>query len=371
MTKPAKTNPAIKSDRLKKLFREMVNIYSPSGMEYDITEFLAGYLHDKGLPVTLREVNEGRRNVEVVFRDSQLDLAFIGHIDTVPAFDIENYEYKDRDGIVSGLGTSDMKSGCAAMIEAFVSKYESGDMPHNCGLFLVVGEEESGDGTAALLKARNFPWAIVAEPTNLVPCLGHYGYLEMLVRVYGTRRHASMAGREYNAIFSMLSMLMKLCETIQLEYPAVILNIRDIHSSESGFAVPGSCEAFVDLHIPPGVGDPKLFARKLKKIVTGNLSGDTITGFEIEFPIQADGYELADAGMLPEILKSSYHKHDMDWMPGAFNSHSDASLLIEVGCKPIILGPGQLEKAHTRDESVELDQVIAAAELYRTILDSL
>ncbi len=370
MTKAVKSTE-IKSERLKKLFRDIVNIYSPSGKEYEITEYLAGYLHDRGLPVTLREVNEGRRNVEVVFADSQIDVAFIGHIDTVPAFDIENYEYKDRDGVVSGLGTADMKSGCAAMIEAFISQHESGNMPKNCGLFLVVGEEESGDGTAALLEARKFPWAIVAEPTNLMPCLLHFGYLEMLIRVYGTRRHASMAGREYNAIFSMLRMLLKVCETIQQEYPTVVLNIRDIHSSEAGFAVPGSCEAFIDLHIPPGVGDPKLFARKLKKLVTSNLAGDTITGFEIEFPIQADGYELPDSGMLPDILKKSYQQHNIEWTPSAFNSHSDANLLIEIDCKPIILGPGQLEKAHTRDESVELEQVIKAAKLYRSILGNM
>ncbi len=367
----AKTSTGIKSERLRKLFRDMVNIYSPSGKEYEITEYLATYLHEKKLPVTLREVDEGRRNVEVVFKESKLEVAFIGHIDTVPAFDIENYEYKDRDGEISGLGTADMKSGCAAMIEAFVSKYESGTIPQNCGLFLVVGEEESGDGTAALIKSRSFPWAIVAEPTNLVSCLGHYGYLEMLVSIYGTRRHASMAGREYNAIFSMLNMLMKLCETIQNKYPLAVLNIRDIHSSESGFAVPGSCEACIDLHIPPEYESPKAFARKLKKLVSDNLSGDSITGCEIEFPIVADGYNLEDTGYIPEILKNTYKQHNMEWSPGYFNSHSDANLLIEIGCKPIILGPGQLEKAHTRDESVQIDQVIKAAEIYRTILDNL
>ena len=367
----AKTTVGIKNDRLKKLFRDMVNIYSPSGKEYEITEFLATYLHEKELPVTLREVNEGRRNVEVVFQESNLDVAFIGHIDTVPAFDIENYEYRDREGEVFGLGAADMKSGCAAMIEAFVSKYQSGCMPQNCGLFLVVGEEESGDGTAALIKSKSFPWAIIAEPTNLVSCLGHYGYLEMLVRVYGTRRHASMAGREYNAIYSMLNMLMKLCETIQTQYPLVVLNIRDIHSSESGFAVPGSCEAYIDLHIPPDCESPKAFARKLKKLVSANLSGDSITGCEIDFPIIADGYNLDDSGMIPEILRKTYKQHNMEWSPGSFNSHSDANLLIEIGCKPIIFGPGQLEKAHTRDESVQLEQVIKAAEMYRTILDNL
>ena len=87
-------HPRIHRERLKSLLCDMVDIYSPSGKEEEICEFLAGYLYDKGLPVTQREVSEGRRNIEVVFSDARPDIAFVGHIDTVPAFDIERYESK-------------------------------------------------------------------------------------------------------------------------------------------------------------------------------------------------------------------------------------------------------------------------------------
>lgn len=357
----------IQEDRLREVLRDMVNIYSPTGKEGQITEYLAGYLHECGLPVTLREVTEGRRNVEVLFGGGPPEIAFIGHIDTVPAFDIEDYEYEEQDGQVFGLGTADMKGGCAAMIEAFVSVCRSGQCPENAALFLVVGEEEYGDGTAALLEAMSFPWAIVAEPTNLVPCLGHYGYLEMLVRAFGRRRHASMAGREYNAIFHMLRMLLRVGGMLEAEYPEAVMNIRSVHSSEAGFAVPGSCEAWLDLHFKPSQ-EVEVISQKLKELVEECLSGNAVTAHEIEFPTLASGYQIEEDNVLCNILKQAYQQQNMPWQPGAFQSHSDANLLREAGCSPVILGPGLLAKAHTRDEAISMDQVIAASELYRQIL---
>ncbi len=362
--------PKINRARLKTLVQDMVDIYSPSGKEEEITEFLAGYLYDKDLPVTQREVSEGRRNIEVVFSDARPEVAFIGHIDTVPAFDIERYEYREKRGWIYGLGTADMKAGCAAMIEAFVSYVQAGGRPERTALFLVVGEEESGDGTAALLEARSFPWAIVGEPTELMPCLAHYGYIEMLVQAVGTRRHASMAGREYNAIMAMLRMLLRLGGLMEADHPEAILNIRDIHSSESGFAVPGSCEAGLDVHIPPTTHAHR-FAKKLEAVAAECLTGSSVTDYSIQFPIITKGYRLKDAGLLPEALEAVYDRLKLDWQPESFKSHSDANLLREAGCKPIILGPGQLTQAHTRDESVRFSQVVDAARIYLELLNEL
>lgn len=357
----------IREDRLKDLLCRMVDIYSPSGKEEELVAFLADYLEHQGLPVTLREVTEGRFNVEVVAAGSDPDTAFCGHIDTVPAYDIERYESDERDGQIFGLGTADMKAGCAAMVEAFVAFAESGSLPQRSGLFLVVGEEEVGDGTQALLSERNFSSAIVAEPTGLRPCLSHYGYIEMLVRAFGTRRHASMAGREYNAIFAMLRMLLRMGGVLEADYPEAILNIRDLHSSESGFAVPDRCEAWVDLHIPPRT-DPKRFAEELEQLAGDSLTGSAVNGHAIEFPSLFRGYRLEETAPFPSLVERVFLSQGMDWSPGAFKSHSDASLMRQAGCDPVVLGPGHLAKAHTRDESVPIDQVVTSSRLFFELL---
>jgi len=60
--------------------------------------------------------------------------------------DLDDYGFYQEDDVIYGLGTADMKAGCAAMMEAFtVLSQKSGAAPP-VGLALVVGEEENGYG---------------------------------------------------------------------------------------------------------------------------------------------------------------------------------------------------------------------------------
>ena len=361
---------AINRNRLLSLFRDMVDIYSPSGREEELAAFLEQTLRGTGLTVEKQPVDETRSNLLVSAGGKKTDTLFLGHIDTVPAYDIEHYGFLEKDGVCFGLGTADMKSGCAAMLEAFMTAAEQGVLPQSALLALVVGEEETGDGTQALLTSRSFQSALVAEPTGLQPCLAHFGYAELLVRTFGYRRHAAMSDRETNAIRALLRFLIRLEERIENEEPSTVLNIRDLHSSESGFAVPDRCAAAVDLHIPPGMS-ARGYAAGLEAFVSEALAGSHVSSYQVEFPTLADGFEIEPGGVLPRALRSIFQALEKEWNPVAFRSHSDANLLRDAGCQPLILGPGQLAKAHTRDESVEFGQVAVAAEIYRRLLTGL
>ncbi len=353
--------------RLYNLFRDLVDIYSPSNREEEITAFLSAFLEEHGLPVSYQQVDDTRSNLIVCSGDHPQRL-FLGHLDTVPAYDIEQYSFNEHDGLCCGLGTADMKSGCAAMVEAFICAAENATLPPQTALALVVGEEEAGDGTQVLLQAHRFQTALVAEPTDLRPCLEHYGYVELLVRAFGYRRHAAMSNRDTNAIRAMLRLLIQLEDRIENEEPSTVLNIRDLHSSESGFAVPDRCAAAIDLHLPPGIS-ARRYAEQLRRFVSDALESSRASRHEIDFPTLADGFQIAADEPLPRALKEIFQTLERPWNPMAFHSHSDANLLCEAGCSPLILGPGQLSKAHTRDESVAFEQVVAAAEIYARLLD--
>jgi len=63
-------------------------------------------------------------------------------------------------------------------------------------------------------------------------------------------------------------------------------------------------------------------------------------------------------------LKAAFLQQGLGWEPLAFPSHSDANQLWTAGVKPIILGCGQLELAHSPQEWVSFNQVCTAAEIY-------
>ena len=359
----------IREERLISLTESLVNIYSPTGKELEVCEFLQAYLQKAGLPVELQEVEKDRHNLIIAPEGETPALCMNGHIDTVAASDYDSYEFYEEEGELYGLGTTDMKGGCAAMVEAFHAYYEdTGTLP-DALLSLVVGEEETGDGTTRLLEDYNFTWAIIGEPTNLKPCFNHYGYIEANLSTRGERMHAAMARQEVNAVHAMLGALLKLTDYLEAEKEDIIFNIRDVFSARSGFVVPDYCEAWLDLHIPPHypagtiIYDIEEFIRELfpKENVDEILNFTTLRS----------GYSLPEKGPFTKKLIESFEAEGAPWDTSFFPSDSDAIIFWENGVRPVILGPGTLEKAHREDESVNKKQLIDAAKLYYRILCSL
>lgn len=357
----------INLQRMKKLLQAMIDIYSPSGKEEELLAYLQTFLKKHGLPVTRQELDEGRCNLIVVPEDRAIELALIGHVDTVTAYDLEHYGYSQNNNQISGLGSADMKSGCAALIEAYVSAWQAGANRLKAGLILVVGEEEEGDGAARLLEDYHFPWALIAEPTQLTACLAHFGYIETQLTTRGQRRHASLANRRINPVESMLQALLAFTRHMTSQRPQGIYNIRDLLTSQSGFAVPDWCEAWIDVHLPPHTHTGDICA-EIEEVVQNSQTDNDHKLAEVRFHTIQEGYDLPEKGTLIQALNKIFTEMSLPWQPAAFQSHSDANQFWANGIKSVLLGPGSLTKAHVPDESVEWREVVKAAEIYLKLI---
>ena len=353
----------VNAKRLRRLLKRLLDIYSPSGKEEDIVDYLHGYMRRVGLPVQRQEVDENRHNLVVSLSGRESEVAFIGHIDTVPAYELEDFGTEEDGDLIKGLGAADMKGACAAMIEAFTCLLEHGVTEAPLALALVVGEEEKGDGAEALVKEYHFPWAIIGEPTDLKPCLRHYGYLEIRLNTRGRRLHASLAKKGGNAVEQMLRILLRLSRYLEQGPRNLIYNIRDLYSSGGGFVVPDGCEAWVDVHLPPTAPVSEI-SLEIEELISKERSAGPSVESSVHFTMVHSGYELPERGPVIEALKASFSEQALAWEPLAFPSHSDANQLWMAGVKPIILGCGRLEKAHSPDEGVAFEQVLGAAEIY-------
>ena len=356
----------VQPERLKGLLKDLVDIYSPSGKEEEVARFAAEYLEKQGLTVTRQEVDENRFNLIVLPEGvDEVDVCFVGHLDTVTAYDLEDYGFYEEGDTVFGLGTTDMKAGCAAMMEAFaVLAGKRGTFPP-VGLALVVGEEGDNDGAKALIREYSFQWALVGEPTNLGACLRHYGYLEVLLRTRGKRAHSSMPELGQNAIETMLRLLLQVTDYATSLPHGLVYNIRQLSGFPSGFVVPDVCEAWLDLHLPP---DSRIDVLKTELEQLVEAAGQSIPGLDayIRFEDTYSGYGISQERALIKKLKEVYGKMSLPWEPQDFRSHSDGNVLWAAGVDPIIVGPGRLEAAHTPEELVSFSQVVKAARLYAT-----
>ncbi|MCJ7523289.1 MAG: M20/M25/M40 family metallo-hydrolase [Dehalococcoidia bacterium] len=360
LRKPLQVQP----DRLKSLLKSLIDIYSPSGKEEELLEYSEHYLKEHGLIAVRQEVDENRFNIIVLPEGiEEIDLCFVGHVDTVAARDLEDYAFSEEEDTIYGLGATDMKAGCAAMIEAFtVLATQSSDFPP-VGLALVVGEEEDGDGAKTLVREYNFQWAVVGEPTDLAPCLGHYGYLEVLLRTRGKRAHSSMPEFGQNAIETMLKLLLQVTEYTTSLPHGVVYNIRELSGFPGGFVVPDICETWIDLHLPPDTRIDVLKTELEQLIEKAEKSIPDLDAY-IRFEDTYSGYRISWERSLAKKLKSVFAKTSLPWEPQDFRSHSDGNILWAAGVDPIILGPGRLERAHGPEESVSFSQVVQTAQLY-------
>lgn len=361
----------VQSDRLKNLLKDLVNIYSPTGKEGEVLKYAEEYLKSKNLPISKQEVDENRFNLIVLpEKRDEIGLCFVGHLDTITAHDLEDFGFHEEGDTIFGLGTADMKAGCAAMIEAFTVLANIGGSFPPVGLALVVGEEEDSDGAKTLVREFSFPWAVVGEPTNMVPCLGHYGYLEVLLRTRGKRAHSSMPELGKNAIETMLKLLLQLTEYIISRSDGLVYNVRQLSGFPGGFVVPDICEAYLDLHLSPN-SRVDILKAELEQLVKTASKGIPYLDAYLKFEETYSGYQISQERPLVKILKKVYEKMSLPWEPQDFRSHSDGNVLWSAGVDPIILGPGRLETAHTAEESVSFDQVITAAQLYLNLALSL
>ncbi len=367
----------IDDERLIALLSEAVEIYSPSFAEEPATQVFAARLEEAGIsyirqpvPPPDGPVTEQRANLLVELGPQPPQLMWVGHVDTVPYMDDEENSIRREGDVLHGLGTADMKSGCAAIVEALIATVESG-LPLRRGLSvaLVVGEEEYGDGSEALLRRVTAPLTVIGEPTGLAACVNHFGYYESRLMARGTRAHAALPEVGASAIHAMLEWMQRVLERSRsVEFAdRMVINFREIRGGTGLFAVAEQCEAAIDVHVPPGIA-----AAEVEALLEAARSQAAAThpGCELgwEQVYWAAGYANAPDDPLLQPLRAAYRHNRMQWQPVAFRSHSDGNLFYQKGSLPVICGPGRLEVAHTRGEHVALAEVRQAARLYAALI---
>ena len=361
---------AVDPDRLRNMLLELLDIYSPSGKEEDIQLYLEDVLTRAGFAVERQEVEEERYNLRVTMGNGEPRFYLVGHVDTVPAWDLEVFGAQEEDGLIRGLGSADMKGGCAAMVEAWLaiaSVLPPEERP-SVGLLLAVGEEENGDGSATFLESCRPPWVVIGEPTGLAACFAHYGYLEAGFVTSGRRSHSSLPELGHNAVESMLRVLLHLGKDplFDRENADIVYSIRELSSSRAGFVVPDRCETWIDLHLPPDK-DPVLIQESIQRIAS--TADRFIPGLDlrVEFDFASSGYNLGTDNLPARVVREIYPSLGLPLRLDAFRSHSDGNLFHAAGSKPLILGPGALETAHTHEEQVNFAEVAAAARIYAAL----
>src|SRR5918993_1283923 len=166
--------------------------------EGDAAAYVGARLRAAGMDVEMYDVLPGRPNAVGIAegRDPGPTLMFCGHLDTVGVEGMRApFDPVERDGLLYGRGSQDMKGGVAAMIHAAESVLRRGGLRKGRLVIAAVADEEYASAGADALVARcTADYAVIPEPTDLQVGIAHKGFSAAEIVMHGRAAAARRTG---------------------------------------------------------------------------------------------------------------------------------------------------------------------------------
>jgi acetylornithine deacetylase/succinyl-diaminopimelate desuccinylase-like protein len=285
---------------------------------------------------------------------------FSGHLDTVPVSGSPKQTLgTERAGRLYGRGTTDMKAGCAAMLAAATTLKERGEF----GILYTTDEETHMGGADAAVAAgllAGVETVIVGEPTELKPCLGQKGVLQMRLTTDGASGHASMPWAGTNAITRMgriLAAIAPLAGATPARARTMTASPDVIAGGVAMNVIADACTLELDVRYTP-----KLTQKQARARLDGFLERARVP-YRME-PVHVLEALASKPGPVARRMKK------LSGRPfGHCDFATEAACFAPTGAAFLVMGPGRPQDCHVENEAVELRQVDQAVKLYAAALD--
>ena len=329
---------------------------------------LAGWLEAMGFECEIQPMpyHPQKANLIATLGKGPGGLVLAGHTDTVP-FDEKlwqnsPFQLTEKDNKFYGLGSCDMKGFFAVAMEA-AKEYLNAPLKAPLIILATADEESSMNGAKELVKLGRpkARYAVVGEPTNMVPIHMHKGIMMERIRVLGQSGHSSNPALGRNAMETthrVISELMQFRQEMAEKYqnpgfaiPVPTLNLGCIHGGDNPNRICGHCDLDFDIRLLPGMDseqlrrDIDLRLRPLAEADQVSISVDAITP-----PIQPfAGIEHSPLVQACEQLTG--HKAESV----AFGT--EAPFFSQLGMDTVVMGPGDIAQAHQPDEFLGMERI--------------
>ncbi|MFA5637738.1 MAG: M20 family metallopeptidase [Anaerovoracaceae bacterium] len=380
----------IKETEVVKIASDLIRIPSYShteNQEKRVAEYIYNLLKEENIPVELKEVLKGRFNVTAYLKGEGggKSLMLSGHLDTVPPYDMENpFTPVLKDGVLYGRGACDMKGPVSAMLLSLIALKRSGISLKGDVFFTgVIDEEEKGKGAEHLVKNGPFTdGAIIGEPTDMKIAVGHKGLEWIKVKVTGKKVHGGRMDEGINAI----EMASKFIERIYDEYVPKLkerhheilgqptINIGKITGGDQPSTVPGECIIEIDRRWIPIEAREQVY-EELNQIINDlklevpGFNADLSDMFTEDNLLSHKPFFTDKDDPIVKAAKEALTGKNKNTEETVFPAWSDAGTIAAyTNTKCIIMGPGDLRLAHSKDESIKVKDLTEAARIYTEII---
>jgi succinyl-diaminopimelate desuccinylase len=373
---------AVQADRVPmiELTRQLIAIPSenPPGSHYpEAAQLICRHLEQMGLEperkgdCVLCFVGQGKRT-----------LYFSGHYDVVPAQTRTQFQSVIRGRNLFGRGSSDMKSGLAAMIYAAKAVRDSGmKLDGRIGLVFVPDEETAGPRGSRYLEEQGLLGEhgigmLTPEPTGGVVWNANRGAITLKVTVKGKPAHVGRQFEGVNAFEGMMSLAQELSQLkkevetritgfrIQPRQARTsILMLGGLTAGGVNFnVVPDSCWFTIDRRLNPEE-DLSTEKKRLISLIRRKRKGRGEVGIEILQEGKSAGI-AADtplgAALARSIERVTKISPRFEMCPGLL----EIRFYADRGLAAYAYGPGLLTVSHGPKEFVPIQNVAKCSAVY-------
>jgi len=373
----------------RELLAEMIRLPSISSADprFDqgnraVAELLAQRLEEAGFAVETMPLPYHPDKCNVLARrgEGEGGLVLSGHLDTVPcdeaAWSQDPFRLTERNGKLYGLGVCDMKTFFPIVFEA-LEELDLGRL--QCPLYvLATADEESCMGGIRALQnsgRRLGRYALIGEPTSLVPAYAHKGVLMERLRLVGRSAHASRPELGCSALEGMHTLITALLQwrrELQESYrdedfhqPVPTLNLGSIHGGDNANRVCGACELSIDIRLLPGMS-PDGLRRELAERGRRAIQG---SGLCLKQQPLFEGLPAMRTPPTEPIIRLAEELSGHPCRSVSFAT--EGSFLNAMGTSSVILGPGDIAQAHSADEYLCADRIPAMVRIVRGMVQRL
>lgn len=373
---------AVEPDEVLRYARALITAPSenPGGTEDEAATIAADILAEVDAEPEMIRSEQGRPNVvATVGAATGPSLAWNGHLDVVPAGSLDTWSQPPFagdvvDGRLVGRGAADMKGPIASALAALAAiRRAKVSLRGSLTVHLVADEEYGGvHGTKVLLDRGLLTQdaAIVGEPSELTLGLAERGGAMVVATAYGKAAHGSQPHRGVNAITSMARLLLRLEEVLpDREHPLAgrpTVNAAMIEGGSAPNVVADRCAVEIDRRLIPGETDREAVMTPFANLADAltDVDGDSDIRFEVR-----EWAEPSETSADSAIARAARHAVGTETgspaVDAGFTGITDARYYINDASIPtVILGPGSLTVAHTANESIGVEELVAGARVY-------
>lgn len=366
------------------ILQDIVRIHSVNGNEAEVASYLQKLLQKHGIEGKLISYSDGRDNLIASFEkgESGKVLGLSGHMDVVAAGNEEAWTHAPFEAVIEGnrlygRGTTDMKSGLAAMVIAMIELKESGK-PFNGAIKLLatVGEEVGELGGEQLTRdgyVDDLDGLIIGEPTNYSLMYTHMGSINYTVVSHGKEAHSSMPEQGYNAIDHLNEFITRINEEMSriaemIENPVLgktIHNVTLISGGNQVNSIPSHAQLQGNIRSIPEFPNDKII--EVLQMIIDELNKET----EYKLTLSIDYNKIPVKANPDSSLIRCIQQQFQTPLPLVGAAATTDAAEFTKASNPfdfVVFGPGVVTLPHQVDEYVEIDNYLDMIDKYQSII---